>query len=172
VHLRILSNLADRRMARARCTIPLENWPSAKDSAAKTCAMALSLPGRSPPPTPTAHHPQQRHYERHRPVVIATATTGAPSKPVRMLCRSQRALHLLSTWGKDAAGNLVGTLEMPMAVGIVGGATRVHPAARRLLKLMGVHQRPSWLRSSSRWGWLKTWLPCAPWLPKASSAAI
>jgi hydroxymethylglutaryl-CoA reductase len=44
----------------------------------------------------------------------------------------------LSTWGKDAAGNLVGTLELPMAVGIVGGATRVHPTARLALKLMGV----------------------------------
>ena len=46
----------------------------------------------------------------------------------------------LSTWGKDAAGNLVGTLEMPMAVGIVGGATRVHPTAQAALKLMGVTQ--------------------------------
>jgi hydroxymethylglutaryl-CoA reductase len=45
----------------------------------------------------------------------------------------------LSTWGKDDAGNLVGKLEMPMAVGIVGGATRVHPAARAALKLMGVN---------------------------------
>jgi hydroxymethylglutaryl-CoA reductase len=44
----------------------------------------------------------------------------------------------LSTWGKDAEGNLTGALEMPMAVGIVGGATRVHPAARATLKLMGV----------------------------------
>jgi len=44
----------------------------------------------------------------------------------------------LSTWGKDGEGNLVGTLEMPMAVGIVGGATRVHPAARAALKLMGI----------------------------------
>jgi len=44
----------------------------------------------------------------------------------------------LSTWGKDADGNLVGTLEMPMAVGIVGGATKVHPAAKAALKLMGV----------------------------------
>ena len=44
----------------------------------------------------------------------------------------------LSTWGKDAEGNLTGALEMPMAVGIVGGATRVHPAARAALKLMGV----------------------------------
>ena len=44
----------------------------------------------------------------------------------------------LSTWGRDKDGNLAGTLEMPMAVGIVGGATRVHPAAQAAVKLMGV----------------------------------
>jgi hydroxymethylglutaryl-CoA reductase len=44
----------------------------------------------------------------------------------------------LSTWGSDADGNLVGTLEMPMAVGIIGGATKVHPAAQVAVKLMGV----------------------------------
>jgi hydroxymethylglutaryl-CoA reductase len=43
----------------------------------------------------------------------------------------------LSTWGTDEAGDLVGSLEMPMAVGIVGGATRVHPTARAALQLMG-----------------------------------
>jgi hydroxymethylglutaryl-CoA reductase len=44
----------------------------------------------------------------------------------------------LSTWGKDSQGNLVGALEMPMAVGIVGGATRVHPGAKAALKVLGV----------------------------------
>jgi hydroxymethylglutaryl-CoA reductase len=44
----------------------------------------------------------------------------------------------LSTWNKDSDGNLVGTLEMPMAVGIVGGATKVHPTAQAAVKLMGV----------------------------------
>jgi hydroxymethylglutaryl-CoA reductase len=44
----------------------------------------------------------------------------------------------LSNWGKDADGNLTGELEMPMAVGIVGGATKVHPTAKAALKLMGV----------------------------------
>ncbi|MEK6221195.1 MAG: 3-hydroxy-3-methylglutaryl-CoA reductase, partial [Chloroflexota bacterium] len=44
----------------------------------------------------------------------------------------------LSNWGKDADGNLVGSLEMPMAVGIVGGATKVHPTSRAVLKLMGI----------------------------------
>jgi hydroxymethylglutaryl-CoA reductase len=44
----------------------------------------------------------------------------------------------LSTWVRDADGNLTGELEMPMAVGIIGGATKVHPAAKAALKLMGV----------------------------------
>jgi hydroxymethylglutaryl-CoA reductase len=44
----------------------------------------------------------------------------------------------LSIWGKDVEGNLIGNLEIPMAVGIVGGATKVHPTAKAALKLMGV----------------------------------
>jgi len=44
----------------------------------------------------------------------------------------------LSTWSAGEKGELVGELEMPMAVGIVGGATRMHPAASAALKLMGV----------------------------------
>jgi hydroxymethylglutaryl-CoA reductase len=43
----------------------------------------------------------------------------------------------LSTWGRDRDGALVGTLELPLAVGIVGGATRVHPGARAALKILG-----------------------------------
>jgi hydroxymethylglutaryl-CoA reductase len=41
-------------------------------------------------------------------------------------------------WERDAEGNLVGTLEMPLSVGIVGGATRVHPTAQAALKLLDV----------------------------------
>jgi hydroxymethylglutaryl-CoA reductase len=44
----------------------------------------------------------------------------------------------LSTWARDADDHLVGTLEMPLAVGIVGGATRVHPTAQVALKILGV----------------------------------
>jgi len=45
----------------------------------------------------------------------------------------------LSQWEKTPGGDLVGTLEMPMAVGIVGGATRVHPLPKVALKVLGVH---------------------------------
>ena len=44
----------------------------------------------------------------------------------------------LSIWEKDEDGNLVGTLEIPLAVGTVGGATRTHPIARIALKILGV----------------------------------
>ena len=73
------------------------------------------------------------------PVVIATGNDwrAIEAGAHAYAARSGRYTSL-STWGKDEAGNLVGTLEMPMAVGIVGGATRVHPGAQAALKLMGV----------------------------------
>src|SRR5690606_34750662 len=44
----------------------------------------------------------------------------------------------MSRWERDQDGNLVGILEMPMAVGLIGGATKVHPTAQAHLKLLGV----------------------------------
>jgi hydroxymethylglutaryl-CoA reductase len=44
----------------------------------------------------------------------------------------------LTAWEKDGRGDLVGTIELPMAVGLVGGATAVHPSAKANVKLLGV----------------------------------
>jgi hydroxymethylglutaryl-CoA reductase len=44
----------------------------------------------------------------------------------------------LTTFEKTPEGDLVGTIELPMAVGLVGGATKVHPTARAAIKLLGV----------------------------------
>ena len=44
----------------------------------------------------------------------------------------------MSRWEKDADGNLVGILEMPMAVGLIGGATKIHPTAQANLNILGV----------------------------------
>jgi hydroxymethylglutaryl-CoA reductase len=44
----------------------------------------------------------------------------------------------LSIWEKDENGDLVGSIELPMAVGTIGGATKVHPVARVALKILGV----------------------------------
>jgi hydroxymethylglutaryl-CoA reductase len=73
------------------------------------------------------------------PIVIATGNdwraieAGAHAYAARL-----GRYRSLSTWGVDTDGNLVGTLEMPLAVGTVGGATQVHPAAKASLRLMGV----------------------------------
>ena len=44
----------------------------------------------------------------------------------------------LTEWWKDKDGNLHGRIKMPLAVGIIGGATKVHPVARLSLKILGV----------------------------------
>ncbi len=139
VHLRILSNLADRRIARARCTIPVKelafesySGEQVRDGIIAAYAFAAADPYRA------ATH-NKGIMNGVDAVVIATGNdwraieAGAHAYAVR-----NGRYTSLSTWGKDADGNLVGTLEMPMAVGIVGGATKVHPAAQAAVKLMGV----------------------------------
>jgi hydroxymethylglutaryl-CoA reductase len=50
----------------------------------------------------------------------------------------ERPYGSLTEWSKDDNGNLVGSIELPMAVGLVGGAVRVHPAAQANVALLGV----------------------------------
>ncbi|WP_322509687.1 hydroxymethylglutaryl-CoA reductase, degradative, partial [Anaerolinea sp.] len=139
VHLRILTNLAERRVARARCTIPVSalafegyTGERVRDGIIEAWAFAASDPYRA------ATH-NKGIMNGVDAVVIATGNdwraveAGAHAYAARL-----GRYTSLSTWGKDREGNLVGTLEMPMAVGIVGGATRVHPAARAAIQLMGV----------------------------------
>jgi hydroxymethylglutaryl-CoA reductase len=139
VHLRILSNLADRRLARARCTIPLEvmafgefKAEQVRDGIIEAWAFAAGDPYRA------ATH-NKGIMNGVDAVVIATGNDWRAIEAGAHAYAVQDGTYSpLSTWGQDSAGNLVGTLEMPMAVGIVGGATRVHPAAQVALKLMGV----------------------------------
>ena len=73
------------------------------------------------------------------PIVIATGNDWRAIEAGAHAYAARNGKYTsLSTWHKDSEGNLVGKLEMPMAVGIIGGATRVHPAAKTNLKLMGV----------------------------------
>ncbi len=139
VHLRILSNLADRRLARARCTIPLANLAfgdyraeEVRDGIIAAWAFAAVDPYRA------ATH-NKGIMNGVDAVVIATGNDWRAIEAGAHAYAARSGKYTsLSTWARDAQGNLVGTLEMPMAVGTVGGATRVHPAARAALKLMGV----------------------------------
>lgn len=139
VHLRILSNLADQRLAKAACTIPLEQLAFAdysaetvRDGIIAAWAFAAADPYRA------ATH-NKGIMNGVDAVVLATGNDwrAIEAGAHAYAARSGRYTSL-STWEKDSAGNLTGTLEMPMAVGIVGGATRVHPGAQAGLKLMKV----------------------------------
>ncbi len=147
VHLRILSNLADRRLARARCTIPVSELAfgnkdgadgrtytgeEVRDGIIAAFAFAAADPYRA------ATH-NKGIMNGVDAVVIATGNDWRAIEAGAHAYAARSGTYTsLSTWGKDADGNLVGTLEMPMAVGIIGGATKVHPAAQAALKLMGV----------------------------------
>ena len=139
VHLRILSNLADHRLARARCTIPMSELAFGDFTGEKVCngiieawAFAASDPYRA------ATH-NKGIMNGVDSVVIATGNDWRAIEAGAHAYAARTGRYTsLSTWGRDKDGNLVGTLEMPMAVGIVGGATKVHPAAQASVKLMGV----------------------------------
>ena len=139
VLLRILSNLADRRLAKAKVILRVEDLAfddfsgeSVRDGIIEAWAFAAADPYRA------ATH-NKGIMNGIDPVVIATGNDwrAIEAGAHAYAARSGRYTSL-STWDKDDDGNLVGTLEMPMAVGIVGGATRVHPGAQAALKLMGV----------------------------------
>lgn len=139
VHLRILSNLADRRLARARCTVPLQELAfdgfsaeDVRDGIIAAWAFAAADPYRA------ATH-NKGIMNGIDAVVIATGNDWRAIEAGAHAYAARGGRYTsLSTWGKDADGNLVGTLELPLPVGIVGGATRVHPTAKACLALMGV----------------------------------
>jgi hydroxymethylglutaryl-CoA reductase len=139
VHLRILSNLADRRLAWSQVTILKEQLTfkgfsaeQVRDGIITAWAFAAADPYRA------ATH-NKGIMNGVDAVVIATGNDwrAVEAGAHAYAARSGRYTSL-SQWGKDEQGNLTGSLEMPMAVGIIGGATRVHPTARACLKLMGV----------------------------------
>ena len=141
VLLRILSNLADRRLAKAVCTIPVETLAfeqysaeDVRDRIIEAWAFAAADPYRA------ATH-NKGIMNGVDAVVIASGNDwrAVEAGAHAYAARSGRYTSL-STWSVNEEGDLQGELEMPMAVGIVGGATRVHPAARTVLKLMGVQK--------------------------------
>ena len=139
VHLRILSNLADRRLARARATIHLDQLAfddftaeEVRDGIIAAWAFAAVDPYRA------ATH-NKGIMNGIDPVVIATGNDWRAVEAGAHAYAARNGNYTsLTTWSKDEQGNLVGTIEMPMAVGTVGGATRVHPTAKAALELMNV----------------------------------
>ena len=139
VHLRILSNLADRRLARVHVSIPVDalafddfSGERVRNGIVAAYAFAAVDPYRA------ATH-NKGIMNGVDAVVIATGNDwrAIEAGAHAYAARSGRYTSL-STWAVARDGALSGTLEMPLAVGIVGGATKVHPTAQAALKLMGV----------------------------------
>ncbi|HYA22136.1 MAG TPA: hydroxymethylglutaryl-CoA reductase, degradative [Thermoproteota archaeon] len=132
--LKIISNLADRRIARARAVVAKEQLGGEKevDSVVQAWSFAVADPYRA-----TTHNKGIMNG-----VIAVALATGQDHRALEAgahayAARTGKYLPL-STWEKDKNGDLTGTLEMPMAVGLVGGATKVHPVAQLCTKILGV----------------------------------
>lgn len=134
VYLRILSNLADRRLARARATWTCDaiGGQAIRDGMMSAYHFAQSDPYRA------ATH-NKGIMNGVSAVVLATGNdTRAVEAGAHAYAARNGHYGSLTNWEIDQNGDLVGSIEMPMAVGLVGGATKLHPMAKANLQILGV----------------------------------
>lgn len=139
VRLRILSNLADLRLARARVRLApqvLATRERSGEEVVEGVIDAYTFAAIDPYRAATHNKGIMNGVD---PVIVATGNDwrAVEAGAHAYACRGGRYTSL-TTWEKDTTGALVGTIEMPMPVGLVGGATRTHPLARLALKILGV----------------------------------
>ncbi len=138
-YLRILSNLSDRRLARARAVVPpsaLSRNGISGEEVAEGIMWAYAFAAVDPYRATTHNKGIMNGID---PVLVATGQDWrAIEAGAHAYAARSGAYTSMSVWERDADGNLIGTLELPLAVGIVGGATRVHPSAQAALKLLNV----------------------------------
>ena len=134
VYLRIISNLATERLARARTTVAKEalGGEEVVDGVVNAYAFAAADPHRC-----TTHNKGIMNG-----ITAVVLATGNDSRAVEAGAHAYAArigrYSPLTTWEKNSEGDLVGTIELPMAVGLIGGATAVHPIAKIAVKILGV----------------------------------
>jgi hydroxymethylglutaryl-CoA reductase len=139
VGLRILSNLADRRVARARVEIPAALLGDARYSGAE---VAEGVAGAwrfawADPYRATTHN--KGIMNGVDPVVIATGNDWRAIEAGAHAYAARSGVYRpLTTWKVNQAGALVGTIALPLQVGTVGGTLRLHPTVRANIALLGV----------------------------------
>ncbi len=139
VRLRILSNLADLRVARASLRIsPAALTTKDYDGARVVDGILDAYTFAAVDPYRAATH-NKGIMNGIDPVVVATGNDwrAVEAGAHAYACRGGRYTSL-SCWEQASNGDLVGSIEMPMPVGLVGGATKTHPLARVALKMLGV----------------------------------
>ena len=134
VYLRIISNLADLRLARAKAVFRAEDigGPEVVDGIILAAELAVVDSYRA------ATH-NKGIMNGVTAVVLATGndTRAVEAGAHSFASRTGRYMSL-TRYERNRDGDLVGTIELPVAVGLVGGATRVHPVAKTAVKILGV----------------------------------
>lgn len=134
VYLRIISNLAVKRLVRVSCVVPKESVGGEEivDGIVKAYAFAAADPYRA-----ATHNKGIMNG-----IIAVILATGNDHRAIEAGGHAYAAMSghytSLSTWEKNEKGDLVGTLELPMAVGLIGGAVKTHPTARIAIKILGV----------------------------------
>jgi len=136
--LRILTNLCDKRMARAHCRVPKEalknqefSGPEVVDRIVNAYLFAAHDVYRA-----TTHN--KGVMNGIDPVVIVTGNDWrAVEAGAHAYCCRSGSYQPMTHWWKNADGDLEGSIELPMAVGTVGGVTTLHPTAQAAIKLLG-----------------------------------
>ncbi len=135
VGLRILSNLADKRLVRARAT-----WRAGEIGADMVDGILAAYAFAAADPYRAATH----NKGIMNGIDAVALATGNDSRALEAGAHAFAATRggqyrPLTRWWRDAAGDLAGEIELPMPVGIVGGATRAHPTAQAALAIMGAN---------------------------------
>ena len=134
VLLRIISNLATKRLAKAWCILPKESVGGEEvvDGIVNASAFAAADPYRA-----ATHNKGAMNG-----IIAVVLATGNDHRAIEAGAHAYASLNgqyaSLSTWEKNANGDLAGLIELPMAVGLTGGAVRTHPIAKIAVKILGV----------------------------------
>ncbi|MEM3037997.1 MAG: hydroxymethylglutaryl-CoA reductase, degradative [Thermoplasmata archaeon] len=134
VYLRILSNLAVHRLGRATAvwTKDFLGGEEVVDGIIEAYSFADA----------DAYRCATHNKGVMNGIIAVALATGNDTRALEAGAHSYASIHgsykPLTQWRKDEKGNLVGTIEIPLAVGLIGGATKSHPIARVNLKILGV----------------------------------
>ena len=141
-HLRILSNLAAHRLARVEAVFTPEEMASNAESDDGEDVIQGILEAHT-----FAVEDPYRATTHNKGIMNAISSValacGQDWRAIEAGCHAWTTMASgtytsMSSWSQDKEGNLVGRMELPMAVGIVGGASKVRPAARANLAILGV----------------------------------
>ncbi|MHA1992979.1 MAG: hydroxymethylglutaryl-CoA reductase, degradative [Candidatus Hodarchaeales archaeon] len=139
--LRIISNLAVRRLVRAKATFKADDLKTDKFSGTEVVDGILNAYAFAEADPYRASTHNKGIMNGIDAVALATAqdwraieagvhTYAAIKQPGKYTS--------LTTWEKNVEGDLVGTIEIPLAVGLVGGVARIHPIAQIAFKIMNL----------------------------------